>query len=102
MYIVPELVDFENDVYQIRVTDDYTIILNIVDEYFSHEGRTIVIDGLNIAAQYVEGGIARQIACPNIIGLSNELVSIIAEDPSLLGIGVKKSNLGSWGLVINE
>jgi hypothetical protein len=102
MYVVPEKNDFVNGMFKIRVSDGYSIILNIVDEYFEHGGRKIVVKCINVAAEVIRDNSIGQLACPNVIGLSNFILAIIADDPALYGKPITEDNLGSWGMVIGE
>jgi hypothetical protein len=102
MYIVPTIEDFVNGSYSVAVTDSYYITLNMVNEEYHISGRDVLIRQMNVIAQLFSGSSESQIVCPNVIGLSNDLVSIQSEDPSLNGTRITFDNMGKWGVEINE
>jgi len=102
MYIVPQLEDFVNGSYSVPVTDSYFITFNMVDESYRNTGRDVVIKQMNVVAQLFTGDSVQQIVCPSVIGLSNDLLSIQSEDPTLNGRRITLDNLGQWGVEINE
>ena len=102
MIITPQLENFENDRYDIRVFDGYVVSLIIVDESFEDSGQLQVIKRISIFATITTDTGAWQFSCPNIIGLSNELLSISSDDPELLGTQLTGDLIGKWSLTINE
>jgi len=102
MYVVPTLDDFDADIVTIYVTENYYFRLAIIDEYSEFSGRKVDIEGMILEATIISEGDAVTIPCPSVIGMKNDLVSILTEDPSMYGKTISKSNLGSWGLEIVE
>ena len=102
MRLVPNIQNFVNDKMTVNVTNEWSIILTIVQESFEYDSRVTKLDEILIESFAEIDGVLYRKPLPSIIGMGNALIEIVELDATVLGHRVSVDNLGKWRLQINE
>ena len=76
--------------------DEYgnTVVVNTLNEKFTHDGSTITIDSVNIVYEVkIDEDTAMLVPCPTVIGMSNEYLRVFSDYPELSGKKIDSSNI---------
>lgn len=90
---------FENDFASFSLPSGDTLLLNFVDEDLQGEEYSAKINAINVQINFSDG---TYMSCVNVIGLSDELISITTDYPDYNGARLNSDNYKFCKVVINE
>lgn len=91
MFIFPSLTDFNSDIFSYDYTADANITIIFISEGFSVANVPVEID--NTVIQLTDKSTGKSIRCPSIIGMGNDLMRVVSDDPTLQGQRLSPENL---------
>lgn len=81
---------FENDFYELEISDGSTIVFNIVDEQMAVGAEELNINAINVAILTADG---RYVDGINVIGEGDEYYTLQSEYKEYLGKPLTKDNI---------